>query len=267
MITTTNYPSPEPPSGVISNPVGTNIVLWPSYPPVDPSLVTTNWTTVVNQKQLPSTGVYINAVKHTGKWDYDLLTSYSYRTFTYTYSLTASNYATTTVVYKYAIGSTLPGLATAEKFKVPGDFVLNNDKLLVLDGNRTIYIEGSFRMSGQAQVIIAPGASLKIYVGGNIDLAGQGIVNYTLDASKFSLYGLPTCNSIAIGGNAAFTGVIYAPTANVTMNGSGVYPTDVVGAIIANTATMNGIFQFHYDEALGRAKILAKYTPASWQEL
>jgi hypothetical protein len=81
------------------------------------------------------------------------------------------------------------------------------------------------------------------------------------------MFGLPSNRNIAISGNAAFTGVIYSPHADVTMNGGGTTIYDVVGAIVANTATMNGHFQFHYDERLGRSQVLAKFAVASWREL
>src|SRR5262249_3098691 len=139
-----------------------------------------------------------------------------------------------------------------------------SDKMLVLSPSRVLYVRDNFTMSGNSEIIIAPGASLKIYVGGDISLAGNGLFNYTLDASKLGIYGLPTPRSATVSGNASFTAVLYAPQADVVMNGGGNNTYDIVGAIVGNSATMNGHFQFHYDEALGRAKILAKYTPASW---
>jgi hypothetical protein len=51
------------------------------------------------------------------------------------------------------------------------------------------------------------------------------------------------------------------------MNGSGTTNYDVVGAIIGKTATLNGHFHFHYDEALGRARVLSKFNVASWREI
>jgi Tfp pilus assembly protein PilX len=266
MITTTNYPSPLPPSGVITNVNGTNILLFPSYPTgVAANQVKTNWTTVVNQKTDPTgdpTMVIMNLVKHQGRYDYDLLTSYSYPAQTYTYSLTATNYSMTTNSYDYVLRTNI-----STKWIQNGDLSLASEKMLVMGPNTVVYVKGDFRMTGNAEIIIAPGASLKMYVAGNVNLAGNGILNYTLDASKFSLFGLPSCTDIQFGGNAEFTGVVYAPQANISLNGSGTTVQDIVGAIVGARATLNGLFQFHYDEALGRAKILAKYTPASWVEL
>ena len=42
---------------------GLTTILWPGYPiGVAPWLITTNWTTMVQQKGLPTTGVYKNVV-------------------------------------------------------------------------------------------------------------------------------------------------------------------------------------------------------------
>jgi hypothetical protein len=104
-------------------------------------------------------------------------------------------------------------------------------------------------------------------VGGNTSLAGNGVMNYTQDASKFMYYGLPSNTSISYTGNASFTGIIYAPQAALQLGGGGNTVYDVVGAIMANTVSMNGHFNFHYDERLGRTQVQSKFTAASWEEI
>ena len=43
--------------------------------------------------------------------------------------------------------------------------------------------------------------------------------------------------------------------------------TDIVGASVSNTATINGHFNFHYDENLSRLNLGRGYTVTSWDEL
>ena len=191
--------------------------------------------------------------------DYDLITSYSYPSLTYTYSMTGTNSSVTTEYYDYVLVN--------NRYYMSSLSMSGGERMLVLGADVVLFIEGDFSMTGNSQVIIAPGGNIKLYVAGDINLAGNGIFNYTMDATHFSLFGLPTNKKIAISGNAAFTGVIYSPHADVTMNGGGTTIYDVVGAIVANSATMNGHFQFHYDERLGRSKVLSKYNVASWIEL
>jgi hypothetical protein len=258
MMTTTNLPATTPASPITTNFLGTNITT--VYPVgVFSGLITTNFFVDQRSKTAPASGTYVNLSIRGAWYYYDQITSYMYPTTTYTYSMTATNSTTTTQTYDYVL--------VGDKYQADHLRMSGSSKLLVLGTNVTLYLKDDFSMSGSSQVIIAPGASIKIYVGGDVSLSGNGIFNYTMDASHFGLFGLPSNRNISISGNAAFTGVIYSPYADIVMNGGGTTTYDVVGAIIGNTATMNGHFQFHYDERLGRSKIQSKYSVASWQEL
>jgi hypothetical protein len=121
-------------------------------------------------------------------------------------------------------------------------------------------------MAGQSLITLAPGASLKLYVGGSGAIGGNGIVNPG-SALDFIYYGLPSNTSLSFSGNAAFTGVIYAPNAAFTMNGGGSSTYDFVGASITKTVTMNGHFNFHYDEALSKYGPSRGFVVTSWNEM
>lgn len=257
MVTTASIPVPAPSGPITTNFNGT--VTTTSYPTgVSPFNVKTNFTHV-RTKTDPAPGTFVNLVEQ-GVWnEYDLITSYSYPSITYTYSAVSSTPTVTTESYEYVLNS--------DRYETPSLRLSGGERLIVTGKDVTLYIREGFAMSGQSELIIAPGASLKIYVGGDVSLSGNGIMNHTLNAASFQLFGLPTTKQINLSGNAAFTGVIYAPEADIQMNGGGNTIYDVVGAIVGKTAKMNGHFRFHYDEALGRAKILSKYSVASWREI
>jgi hypothetical protein len=265
MMTSTNIPtSPPPASAITTNIGGTFTIAYPSYPSGVPSgLIVTNTQIITEKKNLPAppAGSYIGLITTAGSLrTYTAITGYTYPSLTYTYSMTVSNNNVTTDSYDYVL--------TADRYETSNlRLTTGSGKLLVLGTNVSLYIRDDFSMSGQSQVIVAPGASLRIYAGGDVSLSGLGLFNYSNDASKFEMMALPTSHSVAISGNAAFTGVIYAPNSDIVMNGGGTTTYDVVGAIIGNSATLNGHFQFHYDEALGRAKIQSKFNVASWHEL
>ena len=61
--------------------------------------------------------------------------------------------------------------------------------------------------------------------------------------------------------------MIYAPNAAFTLNGGGNNAIDFVGASVSSTVTMNGHFNFHYDEALGRIGARRGYIITGWGEL
>jgi choice-of-anchor A domain-containing protein len=123
-----------------------------------------------------------------------------------------------------------------------------------------------------SQLTIAPGGSLTLYLGPGaggsaIAIAGNTIINEEGLAQNLIIYCTPSVTSLSFSGNAAFTGVIVAPNANVTMNGSGSTASDYTGALMCNTVTMNGHFNFHYDVALSRVPSPGRWIANSWQEI
>jgi len=141
------------------------------------------------------------------------------------------------------------------------------ENMLVV-GDAILYITRDFSMTGQSQLNIVPGASLKLYIGGpSASLAGNGVFNENADTTKLSVYGLPGLTDLSLSGNAAFTGTIYAPNANFKLNGGGNTVYDFVGASVTQTVDMHGHFKFHYDERLGRSGGRTLYRVASWNEI
>jgi hypothetical protein len=90
---------------------------------------------------------------------------------------------------------------------------------------------------------INSGQPVVLYVNGGMDLGGAGIVNPAADATKFILIDTCTGCNIHITNGAAFYGGIYAPTANVFVDGD----ADIYGAITAGTFTSGGSGKVHYD--------------------
>ncbi len=151
-----------------------------------------------------------------------------------------------------------------------GDYYLSgiaNGEQMLVRGNARLWVAGSIAMQGASQITIANTGTLQVWVAGEVDIKGNGVVNSTSDATHLALYGLPTCTSISLGGNAAWTGTIYAPQADFKSGGGGSDNYDVVGAVIVNTVSMNGHFEFHYDENLGRNGPSGTFVISSWVEL
>jgi hypothetical protein len=160
---------------------------------------------------------------------------------------------------------------------VPYDMVLKDgvnyqvqsvrNKKIIATGKAVLYVRDSFEQNGQAVVEVATTGSLKLYVGGKVDIGGNGIVNQTAKAENFMLFGLPTCTNIKFHGNGTFSGAIYAPNADLTLSGGGSGDGDFSGASVTKSVTFNGHFKFHYDEALGRMGMGKGYVLTSWNEM
>ncbi|MEY4387377.1 MAG: hypothetical protein RLY20_2660 [Verrucomicrobiota bacterium] len=128
----------------------------------------------------------------------------------------------------------------------------------------TVYVEGN--VSGSDKFFLAPGAKLTFYMKGD-NFKASGLVNNGGN-TQFLYLGLPSNTSVQFTGNASFTGMIYAPQADFTMNGggSGGSTTDFSGACVVKSVNMNGDMSFHYDEALSTLGPTI-YKAMSWREL
>jgi hypothetical protein len=155
------------------------------------------------------------------------------------------------VTYNYVLGN--------------GNYKLNTmSGTVYVGGSAVLYVPGNVDLSG---ITISSNACLKFYTGApSLKLSGNGVVNGTGQAWKFQLFGLPTTKSISITGNGALVGVIYAPQAALDLKGGGNNTEDFSGAGVVNSVTMNGHFNFHYDEGLSKYSPILDYRVTSWNE-
>jgi hypothetical protein len=146
-------------------------------------------------------------------------------------------------------------------------FVLGMSQKAIVTGNAVLHVTEKMNISGAAQLIIAPGASLRLYNGAaSGSISGNGVANQTGSAANFIYYGLPTNTSLDMSGNSGFIGAIYAPNADLTMSGGAATGfVDFTGASVSKTVTMSGARSFHYDESLGR--LFTSFVVTAWNEI
>jgi hypothetical protein len=137
--------------------------------------------------------------------------------------------------------------------------------LLITNGTVYIDAQSGISLNAQAQIIIAPGSQLFLYLGTeNTQLDGQGVVNNSGYATNCIVYGKNNCQQIEINGGSAFIGYLYAPYADITLNGN----SDFIGAIVGDTFQINGNMGFHYDESLAGPQAASSiYRVVSWKEV
>ncbi|MEO7298652.1 MAG: hypothetical protein ABI042_08770, partial [Verrucomicrobiota bacterium] len=190
-------------------------------------------------------------------YSYNLRTGYTYAAIT-GYSLISTAYTTnavTSTTYDYVLDS-----GNYKLFEI--------GKKVLVKGNAILYVTDNVQFTGQDSILILPGASLKIYVGASTSrLGGNGVINNGGNATNFYYFGLPSNTDVDFGGNASFTGVVYAPQADFHLGGGGANTYDFVGASVSKTVHMNGHFNFHYDEALARVGPSRGYVIDSWNEI
>jgi hypothetical protein len=117
-------------------------------------------------------------------------------------------------------------------------------------------------------------ASLVIFIGttntGNpvsVSIGGNGSLNSPGYAKNLQIYGLPSLTSISFQGNGAFAGTIYAPEADMSGGGGGNNNTDTSGSMVVKSVTLNGHWNFHYDQSLKTAGPTRGWVPSAWTEV
>ena len=142
-------------------------------------------------------------------------------------------------------------------FKTNGDYFINNlngNVYVSTNAHVRLKINNSYNTSSQVIRLDVNNATLQIFMlGSTFSLGGGALIdNPSGHAERFYLFGLPSCTSISFGGNGNFYGAIYAPEADFTLGGGGSSTWDFVGSSVTKSVTMNGHFNFHYDETLQR---------------
>ncbi|MCF7669622.1 MAG: hypothetical protein K9N48_07595 [Verrucomicrobia bacterium] len=150
-----------------------------------------------------------------------------------------------------------------------GDYKITNlSGSVLVRGDATLLVTDIFSMSSSDIIQIEPDASLKLYLDTDAKISGQGIMN-SGSPEYLQVYGLSGCNNLEFSGNASFSGVVYAPNAQLSLKGGGSDVADFQGAAIANNISLFGNYNFHYDESLKDRIIgpIKEYVVTSWSEL
>lgn len=285
------------PSGTITNTSQSTVSLW-SLLPGGATGITTNYsTTPTASLAYPNPGTYVGGVSTNvvsngppsgrGTWydfnqisgisgyNYNVYT-YSYPTYTYAYNL----YSTNILWYTNSYATILWGTSDITKTNC---YVVNSlsGQTAVVGDNVVLALPNGLSMSGGDTINIIPsgnvpamptssppGAGVLVYSGGtSCAIGGNGVINQPGYAGSFILMCAPTVTSFSLSGNGGFTGVLVAPTVDLTLNGGGNNTTDFIGCAMVNSATLNGHFHFHFDECLLNNKSNPRYLITAWNEI
>jgi hypothetical protein len=140
------------------------------------------------------------------------------------------------------------------------------------DGSPTyveIHVTGNVTVGGTSQIVVGPGVSAAVFFDGNVNIQGNGMVNSNNQPGDLELYGIQPPNgvtqTVTLGGNGQLTAAVYAPGADIAVNGSG-SQGHVYGSFVGKTVVMNGVTNLHYDEALAKGGLINNYKIVSWFE-
>jgi hypothetical protein len=86
-----------------------------------------------------------------------------------------------------------------------------------------------------------------MYVGGSMNMGGNGLVNNNGNAASLSIFGLTppagVSQTFSLGGSATFFGTVYAPGADLVLNGGG-NGGQFVGSLAGKTASLKATCKF-----------------------
>ena len=112
---------------------------------------------------------------------------------------------------------------------------------------------------------IASTVKTSIYITGNLNAGGGGIVNQGVPSNLLIYSSASGNNQVSIAGSNSFTGAVYAPLTDVALGGGAPF----YGAVRGKTVSDVGTTDFHYDEALKKQPggAILGYTQVSWREI
>ncbi len=120
-------------------------------------------------------------------------------------------------------------------------------------GNSILIVRAILTASSSAQIVLAPGASLKIYsYATSAQFSGNAVVN-SGTAKDFQYWGMPGNDTLSLTGSMDLIGFIYAPDGSVTIHGIGGIGVNVQGFIVAKAFTASGGVSIHGDEVFWKS--------------
>jgi hypothetical protein len=167
--------------------------------------------------------------------------------------------------------TTTIGGTTAYDFTTSGDYSINTSSAIQVEPGVTVRLRVDTTTFNPSDVHILStngisGTLILYQVSGTASMSGSVTVD-SGRARNFYYYGLPGVTSITYGGNSSFIGVVYAPEANLTLNGGGNNNGLIGASVTKSIIAMNGHYNFHFDEDLLSSGPSRAYVVTSWKEL
>jgi hypothetical protein len=127
--------------------------------------------------------------------------------------------------------------------------------LTISGGDVVLHITGDIQLGQSCEIVIEDGSTLTLYVDGDMhcrESSGINTENPSQEAKTLQVYATGQgVQYFGIKAKSEFTGVIYAPNADVDLYSNG----DVYGSIVADTFEFKAGGNYHYDEALRKVDV------------
>ena len=122
--------------------------------------------------------------------------------------------------------------------------------LEISGGDVVLHITGDIQLGQSCEIIVKDGSTLTLYVDGNIHCRESSGINPDIPSQEANtLHVYATGQGVQLfdlKAKSQWTGVVYAPNAEITLYASG----DAYGAVVAKKFEFKAGGNYHYDEAL-----------------
>lgn len=171
-----------------------------------------------------------------------------------------------------------PGNSSAHDFTQSGYYAVNDSGTITVEPGISVTLNVTAQSFNPSSISVHGGLtnSGSIVMYGNPSSSGGSVTikgNETGGAigsrpGNFIYFGLQNVSTMTLSGTSLIVGAFYAPGVSLTMNGGG-NSVNVMGSLIVGTATDNGHYLIHYDEALANwvGGPNRGFIATSWQEL
>ncbi len=142
-----------------------------------------------------------------------------------------------------------------------------NPGILEIDGGDIVlYVTGDVGLGQECEIIIREGASLTLYLGGNLNADNEAGINNESVPASLKLFGTATKEQkITLKAKSESLGAVYAPNAVITLMADG----HVRGSIVCKSFEMKSGGNFYYDKALrnvGADDDAVRFVVKQWRE-
>jgi hypothetical protein len=139
--------------------------------------------------------------------------------------------------------------------------------LEVSGGDVVLYVTGDLDLGQDCEIVITEGASLTLYLDGDMVADNSAGINNQNPPANLKLYGTSTGEqSLILKAKSESLGAIYAPNATVTV----IAKSDIRGSLTANNFELKNGGDFYYDEALRKVTTeddAVRFVIINWREL
>jgi len=142
--------------------------------------------------------------------------------------------------------------------------------LEITGGDVVLYVTGDIQLGNSCEIVVKDGSSLTIYSDGNIHCRNGSGINTEVppeEAATLQIYATGQSGQFFnIKAKSQFTGIIYAPDADVLLYANG----DAYGSVVSRTFEYKAGGNFYYDEALQKKNTVndeaVQFVVTRWHE-